>query len=52
MRCHHKASPKYDYQCTLEAGHKGRHSYNIKGNDVQIYGCCPDGQIEKHESKD
>ena len=52
MQCEHKASPNYNYQCTLERGHKGSHIYRIGNQDVQISGCCPDGQIVKYESED
>jgi hypothetical protein len=52
MRCEHKASSNYDYQCVLQRGHKGLHVYEINKKRVNIRGCCPDGQIERYESED
>jgi len=53
MRCEHKASQNYEYQCVLERGHKGGHKYNIGNHkEIQLSGCCPDGQIAKYESED
>jgi len=49
LRCEHKASSKYEYQCILERGHKGGHKYKIGNNEVQLSGCCPDGQIMGYE---
>lgn len=53
MQCEHKASPNFDYACILERGHKGGHKYKIGNSEVQLSGCCPDGQITNYEkSKD
>ena len=52
MRCEHFASSNYGYQCILERGHKEEHMYEIKGKVIEIYGCCPDGQIETAEQHD
>ena len=51
MKCEHKASRNYEYQCVLESMHLGDHQYEIKGKLHQIGGCCPDGQIIKYESE-
>lgn len=49
MRCEHLASRNYDYRCILERCHEGNHRYEIKGKEVIIQGCCPDGQIMSYE---
>lgn len=51
MKCEHKASLNYDYQCILERNHQGYHKYLINGKEALIHGCCPDGQIVKYESE-
>lgn len=37
------------YKCTLEWAHAGNHKYIINGKEVQIYGCCPQGQVANYE---
>jgi len=37
------------YKCILEWCHAGNHIYKINGKEVQIHGCCPEGQIAKYE---
>ena len=49
MQCEHKASPNYGYKCILERGHAGGHKYKIGNKEIQLSGCCPDGQIMGYE---
>ncbi len=49
MRCEHKASPNYSYQCVLENRHEGIHTYEMNGKKFDVNTCCPDGQIKAME---
>ena len=49
MRCEHRASPNYSYQCVLEVNHKEIHAYEMNGKRFDVNTCCPDGQIKAME---